>query len=298
MTIEACVTEVMGLRTGYLVAGSGPALVLLHGDGENRSDWQWVLPELARSHRVYAPDLPGAGATEPPLVPASVAVYARFVAAFLDTLGIREAVIVGHSLGGLVALLVAAADPARVTALVLVDSAGLGRAINPALIGLVTPLYGDYAIGWASTPPGALQRAAWRSALLFSRPQETPQAWLDEQCHLAQQPGFLRAALAALRAQVSLVGQREVVLDRLAALGMPTLVLWGVDDRIVPVQHGRRAVEQLPRGQLALIPDCGHIPHVERPTRWLAAVRPFLDTLAPRRATSPRCYRQPPPTPR
>lgn len=293
MTFEACVADVMGLRTGYLVAGSGPALVLLHGDGENRSDWQWVLPELARTHRVYAPDLPGAGTTEPPPVPASPAVDARFVAAFLQTLGIREAVIVGHSLGGLAALLVATADPTLVTALVLVDSAGLGRMINPAMIGLVTPPYGDYAINWASTSPGALQRAAWRSALLFARPQQIPAAWLQEQYDLAQQPGFLRTALDALRAQIGLEGQREVMLDRLATLRMPTLVVWGAEDRIVPPRHGQRAVERLPRGQLALIPRCGHIPHVERPERWLAAVHPFLDALAPRRSASPRRYRQP-----
>lgn len=293
MTFEACVADVMGLRTGYLVAGSGPALVLLHGDGENRRDWQWVLPELARTHRVYALDLPGAGTTEPPPVPASPAVDARFVAAFLQTLGIREAVIVGHSLGGLAALLVATADPALVTALVLVDSAGLGRTINPAMIGLVTPPYGDYAISWASTSPGALQRVASRSALLFARPQQIPTAWLQEQYYLAQQPGFLRTALDALRAQIGLEGQREVMLDRLATLHMPTLVVWGAEDRIVPPRHGQRAVERLPRGQLALIPRCGHIPHVERPERWLAAVRPFLDALAPRRATTPRRYRQP-----
>jgi pimeloyl-ACP methyl ester carboxylesterase len=124
--------NVRGQPVHYLTSGEGPPLVLLHAFGDNALDWSWVLPALARGLRVYAPDLPGIGdgrILEDP----SPDFFASFVVAFLDTIGVERASIVGNSYGGLVALRLALTDPARVSALSLVGSAGLGRAINPAL---------------------------------------------------------------------------------------------------------------------------------------------------------------------
>jgi pimeloyl-ACP methyl ester carboxylesterase len=130
--VEAQTVEIDGLSIRYLAAGEGPPLVLLHGAGDNSLDWRWVLPALARKHRVYAPDLPGSPDSARPAADYSPAFFERFVASYVDALGIGRATFVGNSLGGLVAFRLALSEPTRVTALVLVDSAGLGSAVNPA----------------------------------------------------------------------------------------------------------------------------------------------------------------------
>jgi pimeloyl-ACP methyl ester carboxylesterase len=163
-----------------------------------------------------------------------------------------------------------------VGSLVLVDSAGLGRSATYALRSLTAPGYGELAIAWAKTPPGAAARAWSKAQLLFAHPQLAPAPWSAEQYRLARLPGFLEAALAALRAQLDLGGQREVLLDRLPQLEIPTLVVWGARDRVFPHSQARDAVSRLPNGSLALIPDCGHMPHVECPDRFVAALDEFF----------------------
>ena len=270
--------EVGGLPTRYLEAGEGEPLVLLHALGESGSDWRWVIPGLARTHRVYAPDLPGFGLGAKPAADYSPAYFERFAAGFLDALGLRHAAVAGNSLGGLVALRLALSEPSLVGALILVDSAGLGRSATFALRSLTVPGYGELALAWAKTPPGAVWRTWSKAQLLFAHPHLAPSAWTEEQYRLARLPNFLEAALSALRGQLDLGGQREVLLDRLARLEMPTLVIWGARDRVFPPAQARDAVARLPEGSLALVPDCGHMPHVERPDRFVAVLEEFLGT--------------------
>ena len=281
VTIDEREIAVAGLPAHYLVAGEGPPLLLLHGDGESAHDWRRVLPGLARTHRVVAPDLPGFGGSAKPPGDYSPASFARFAAALLDALEIERATVVGNSLGGLVALRLALAEPGRVSALVLAASAGLGRAVSPLISSLTWPVYGELAIAWARTPLGARQRAQGRGTLLFGRPERVPDDWVAEQARLARRPGFLEAALTALRATTGPTGQRDVVLDRLPSLTMPTLVVWGERDRVFPLQQAREAVARLPHGRLALLPDCGHLPPVECPDAFLAAVAEFLEAETP-----------------
>src|SRR5215208_3315879 len=275
--IEAQTVEVDGLSIRYLTVGEGQPLVLLHGAGDNALDWQWVMPALAATYRVYAPDLPGSPDSARPAANYSPAFIERFVAAFVDALGIGQATFVGNSLGGLIALRLALSEPARVRALVLVDSAGLGSAINPLFTSVNVPLLGEAAMPFWRTRVGAYQRAWGRTALLFAHPpRSVPREWLAEQCRLARSPGYLEAHLTALRALVGPFGQREVMVDRLPSLKIPTLVVWGARDRVFPDSHAREAIAHLPEGSLALIPECGHMPHVEYPDRFLVALDGFL----------------------
>src|SRR5215208_6306350 len=226
--IEEQKTEVEGLPTRYLRAGTmGPPLVLLHGVGDNAFDWRWVMPALASTHRVYALDLPGSGGSAKPLTDYSPAFFTRFVAAFLDTLQIDRATVMGNSLGGLVGLRLALAEPERVTALGLVSSGGLGREVTYVLRSMALPGYGKLAVAWGKKRPGAAQRAVGRAAQIFARPWDAPREWIKEQYRLARLPGFLEAQLATVRAQVGLKGQREVLVDRLAQLERPTILVWG-----------------------------------------------------------------------
>jgi pimeloyl-ACP methyl ester carboxylesterase len=277
MVAEEQNTEVEGLPTRYLTAGTtGPPLVLLHGVGDNAFDWRWVMPALASTHRVYAPDLPGSGGSAKPLTDYSPAFFTRFVGAFLDALGVDRATVIGNSLGGLVGLRLALAEPERVTALGLVSSAGLGREVTYALRSMAVPGYGKLAVAWGKRRPGAAQRALGRAALVFARPRGAPRKWIKEQYRLARLPGFLEAQLATVRAQVGLKGQREVLVDRLAQLERPTMVLWGTRDRVIPYSHAKEAASRLQEGYLELIPECGHLPQVEQPERFVSGLRRFL----------------------
>jgi 4,5:9,10-diseco-3-hydroxy-5,9,17-trioxoandrosta-1(10),2-diene-4-oate hydrolase len=250
--------------------------LLLHALGESALDWQWVLPDLAGTHRVYAPDLPGFGGSAKPAVDYSPAFFERFAGAFLDALEVEHATVVGNSLGGLIALRLALSEPARVSALGLVDSVGLGRSISYAMRAPTLPGYGELSIALGKTPLGAAQRAWLQVPLLFARPDRVPTEWFRDQYRLAQLPGFLEAALTALRAQVNTGGQREVLLNQLPRLEIPTLVVWGASDRVLPTSQAREAVARLNEGTLELIPDCGHLPHVERPDYFIASLNRFL----------------------
>lgn len=203
MVVEEHDIEVGGLPIRYLSAGTGPPLVLLHGAGDNALDWRWVMPTLAATHRVYAPDLPGSPDSARPAADYSSAFFERFVTAFADALGVERATFIGNSLGGLIALRLALSEPTRVNALVLVDSAGLGRAVNPAFTSVNVPGLGEAAIPLWRTPAGAYQRAWARAMLLFARAGRVPRKWLREQRRLAQLPNYLEAHLTALRSQVS-----------------------------------------------------------------------------------------------
>ncbi len=276
MVVEEQKIEVEGLPTRYLTAGGGPPLLLLHGVGDNAFDWQWVMPALASTYQVYALDLPGSGGSVKPLPDYSPAFFTRFAAAFLDALGVERTTVVGNSLGGLIGLRLTLSDPERVAALGLVSSAGLGREVTYALRSLALPGYGKLAVAWGKRRPGAAQRALGRSALLFARPWRVPREWIKEQYRLARLPGFLEAQLATVRVQVGVRGQREVLVDRLLHLKVPTLVVWGTRDRVLPYSQAQEAVSRLPEGALGLIPDCGHAPHVEQPEQFVSSLGEFL----------------------
>lgn len=277
---------VAGIPLRYRQAGSGPPLVLLHGAGDNGFDWEWVMPTLAQSHQVYAPDMPGYGGPAVPSAPISVEFFPRCIGTLLDTLELTSVVLVGHSLGGLGALRYTLDNPGRVAGLVLVSSGGLGREIHSAMRLACIPGYGDVAALWGQAPAGALYRAWSRLPLLFAQPERVPAAWVVEQYQLAQQPGVLNATVDALRAVLDIGGQRVCFLDELHRLTLPTLVVWGERDQVIPVSHAHKAVERLPYGQLAVIPDCGHVPHVERPEQFAAIVSQFLGIVGQEKAVN------------
>ncbi len=269
--------NVNGLTTRYFTAGDyDPPLVLLHGDADSAVDWSWVIPTLANRHRVYALDFPGFGDAAKPNREYSVEFLRQFVGDFLDALGIERAILVGNSLGGLVALRFALLHSEKVAALVLVDSSGLGQVVNPILSLLTVPLYGEAAITMCKVPPNNKLRAWARASLFFAHPSLVPEAWIAEQERMSLLPNFLEATLSSLRDQLNLFGQRQVLLDSLGQLQMPTLVVWGTEDLIFPKEQAQDAVSRLQKGQLALIPDCGHIPHIERPEQFTEALSQFL----------------------
>lgn len=268
---------VRGVDTRYLEAGDGPVVLLLHGHEQNAASWRHVMPALARDRRVIAVSLPGHGDSAPP--PGGYAPsrdLAPSVADFLDALEIGNVDLVGHSVGGAVALHLALADPARVRTLTLVASAGLGRAVNPLIALDTLPGLGEWAIMLSRLPGGHLQRTVLSAAMLFAQPWRVPADFFTEAHALGRRPGQLEASTALARALFSAFGQRDVLLDELDTLTMPTLVVWGTWDLVLPAHHARVAVNRLPHGRLALFRACGHLPHVEQPERFVAELQALL----------------------
>ncbi len=288
MEIKSQRIEVGGLEVHYLSGGPpavhrpDSALVLLHGGGECARAWRWVMPRLAEQFSVLAPDLPGSGESDFVAGRYAAGWYGSFVADFLDAVKIPQAVVIGHSLGGLAAIEMALEDRGeRVRGLALIDSAGLGRELNPALTVMTLPGFGEWCALWALTPVGQLQRLGWRACGCFARPAEIPLPWYCDQFWQGLRPGLLGDQLAVSRCLMNLQGQSEIVLDRLSELRVPALIVWGDSDQIIPVAHADEAARRLRHSRLALIPDCGHMPHVERPKLFLKALESFLGELAP-----------------
>jgi pimeloyl-ACP methyl ester carboxylesterase len=266
-----------GVQLQYLEAGFGPPLLLLHGHEQSAASWRWVTPVLARTHRVLALSLPGHGGSAP-----AVAGYAPgrdlapLVADFLDSLGVGPLHVVGNSVGGAVALRLALADPSRIRTLTLVDSAGLGRDVNPLLALDTLPIIGELAITISRMPGGDVGRTTMSTAMLFAQPSRVPAEFFTEQHALGRRPGQLEASTAMARALFDANGQREVMLARLPELTMPTLVIWGGCDYVLPASQAQAAVDRLPHGRLALFADCGHLPHVECPDRFATVLSEWL----------------------
>ena len=269
-------TTVDGGPAEYLDVGTGPVLVLVHGDGETARDWRWVAPALvAAGYRVVAPSLPGHGVT------AETASYempdlAQWVGRFLDALGIDRATVGGNSIGGLIPIHLALQQPKRVSRLILIDSAGFGNAVNPVL-GLETVrVLGELAIGMVFLPGGPQLRASVRSQNLFAQPLLVPPEWWTDQLRFGGGKPMLKASIACKRAILGASGQYHLVLDRLPELTVPTLIIWGALDKVVPLVQGQRAAKLIPDCRLEVLPLSGHVPHVETPGAVLVPLLRFL----------------------
>jgi 4,5:9,10-diseco-3-hydroxy-5,9,17-trioxoandrosta-1(10),2-diene-4-oate hydrolase len=226
---------------------------------------------------VLALSLPGTGESDLAVGDHAPGNMTPFLAAFLDALGVQPPLdVVGHSAGGAIALRLALADPARIRTLTLVDSAGLGQAVHPLLALDTLPGIGELAIMISRIPGGAVARTGMSTAMLFAQPWRIPAEFIAEHHALGQRPGQLETSTAVARALFGPGGQRQILLDHLPALTTPTLVVWGECDYVLPAHQAQTAVDLLPRGRLALIPDCGHLPHVEQPERFAAVLGEWL----------------------
>ncbi len=276
--------EHVTVRTGghtlsTFLFGQGPPVVLLHGLGASKVSYLPLLPALARRYRVVVPDLPGHGESSKPRAAYTPAYFARAVLALMDQVGADRSALVGNSMGGRVALEVAAAAPARVSAMALLD---------PAAAGLPFPLYARI-LGMLPTGVGAVPVPLRKRAVvfgirrLFADPGRLPRA-----AYLAGADEFIRiyrhgrARVALLSAIRGLMADgSDHFWERMAEVDVPTLILWGGDDRLVPARLGRRLAATLPRARLVVLPGVGHVPQFEVPEETRRLVLGFLDESVP-----------------
>jgi len=271
-----------GYRRAYLVGGEGPALLLIHGIGDSSETWRPVIDRLAEDHLVIAPDLLGHGHSDKPRADYSVAAYANGMRDLLGVLDVDRVTVVGHSLGGGVAAQFAYQFPERCERLVLVGSGGVGRSVSPLLrlaavpgIGLLMPFLGLPPARLASRVAGEVLR---RLGTPLGHDVEEVLRVFDSLPDAQSRHAILRT----LRSGVDWRGQAITMLDRAyLADGIPTLVLWGEHDAIIPPGHARLAHRALAGSRLELFADAGHFPHHQDPARFVALVREFIATTAP-----------------
>jgi pyruvate dehydrogenase E2 component (dihydrolipoamide acetyltransferase) len=253
-----------GRRLRILELGEGGTpVVLIHGFGADLNTWMFTQPVLAERRRTIAFDLPGHGGSDKALAGADAGAFAAVVGDLFDALGLERACLVGHSLGGAVALAFARARPQRVAGLVLIAAAGLGPEIDGAFID------GFVAAQRRREAQEVLRR-------LVHDPQLVSRAMVEDVLRYKRLDG-VGPALEAIAAAWFPGGRQAVALDP-AGLAMPVLLIWGREDRIVPAAHAEALAGRLP---VAILDGAGHLPHMEKSGEVNRLLARFLDGAPP-----------------
>jgi pimeloyl-ACP methyl ester carboxylesterase len=275
-------TVIHGHRVAYRCAGSGPALVLVHGITSTSATWEQVIPYLATEFTVIAPDLLGHGQSAKPRGDYSLGAYASGVRDLMVTLGHESATFVGHSLGGGVVMQLAYQFPERCERLVLVDSGGLGRDVHLLLRSATLPLSEVVLPLLASTRMLGAGRAVGRFVGRLGLRAGTDFAELARGHASLSDPDARAAFVHTLRTIVEPGGQRVNAADRLyLADNVPFMIVWGERDPIIPVAHGRAAHELVPSSRLEVFEDAGHFPHLDQPQRFIDVLLDFVESTEP-----------------
>jgi pimeloyl-ACP methyl ester carboxylesterase len=282
MSFELQETTIHGHRVAYRLAGSGPPIVLIHGITSSSVVWELVGPQLARHHTVLAPDLLGHGQSAKPRGDYSMGAFASGIRDLVLWLGLGPVTVVGHSLGGGVAMQFAYQFPERTERLALVSSGGLGRSVNGLLRAatlpgseLVLPLLAAHRV---LDTGRAVGRALGRVGIQLG----------NDAVEIARghaslgDPESRGAFVQTLRASIDVGGQRVQALDRLyLAEEMPLLIVWGARDRIIPPGHGRRAHKLVGGSRFELFEAAGHFPFLDEPERFVSTLEDWIATTEP-----------------
>jgi pimeloyl-ACP methyl ester carboxylesterase len=279
---DAWQVELHGHPVIYRTAGAGPPVVLIHGMVNSSHHWREVALRLADRYTVIAPDLIGHGDSATPRGDYSLGAHAAVIRDLLTAIGVDGATLVGHSLGGGVAMQFFWQFPQRVQRLVLVSSGGLGREVSPLLRSAALPgasaalravagrrsLAALERVGAALDSRGSARGVYVRAVVRALRPLE--------------RAGSREAFLQTLRSVIDLRGQHVSATDRLYLLGpVPTLIVWGERDHTIPLQHGRSAHEAISHSRFETLPRAAHFPHLEDPEALAAVLHDFIATTEP-----------------
>lgn len=279
---ETRFVEIHGVRQAVVDQGDGDeVLLLIHGMAGSAQTWRAVLPQLAKKYRVIAPDLLGHGQSSKPRTDYSLGAFAVGLRDLLDELGVRSATVVGHSLGGGVAMQFLYQHPEYCRRLVLIGSGGLGPDVGWILRLLAAP--GAEFVMPVIAPPPVLRAGnavrSWLTSVGLRSPRGAEiwnaySSFADSETRVA----FLRT----LRSVVDYRGQSVSALNRLNLReGLPVLAIWGEDDNIIPVDHAYSALQARPDCRLEILPGIGHFAQVEAPFEVIELIDEFISTTDP-----------------
>lgn len=266
----------------YRVAGDGPPIVLIHGMLNSSSHWRSVAQNLANEYTVIAPDLIGHGDSAAPRGDYSLGAHAASIRDLLAAIGIDRATIVGHSLGGGVAMQFFYQFPQRVERLALISSGGLGREVKPMLRTAALP---GVSLALALTiRPRLLGALAQSGARLRDRGVEAG-VYMQAAARALrplQSAGARQAFLHTLRSVIDVHGQRVSATDRLYLLeALPTMIVWGERDNTIPLEHGRAAHQAIPHSRFRTLAGAAHFPHLDDPDGLSELLREFMRETRP-----------------
>ncbi|TPG27405.1 alpha/beta fold hydrolase [Mycobacterium hodleri] len=270
--------ELHGERVAYRDEGSGEVLLLIHGMAGSSDAWRELIPRLAKNYRVVAPDLLGHGQSVKPRGDYSLGAFAVSLRDLLDELGIAQATIVGHSLGGGVAMQFLYQHPDYCERLILISSGGLGSDVGWILRLLSAP--GAEFVLPIIAPSPVLKAGNKIGSWFTSSGMRNPRATEIWRAYSSFSDRPTRDAfLRTLRSVVDYRGQAVSALNRLHVRAeLPTLAIWGEDDEIIPVEHGHAAMAARPGGRLEVLPGVGHFAHVEAPNEVSEIIDDFMRT--------------------
>ncbi|MCH9720808.1 MAG: alpha/beta fold hydrolase [Actinomycetia bacterium] len=275
--------DLHGERLAYVDEGSGEVLLLLHGMAGSSQTWRSVIGPLSRRYRVVAPDLPGHGESAKPRSDYSLGAFAVLLRDLLDELAVTRATVVGHSLGGGVAMQFLYQHPDYSERLILIGSGGLGPDVGLTLRLLSAP--GAELIMPIIAPRKVLNAGERVWSWLRGAGIESPRGeeiWRSYST-FADAP-TRQAFLRTLRSVVDYRGQAVSALNRLnTKTELPIMAIWGDSDAIIPVEHAYAAQQARPDIRLEVLTGVGHFPQVERPAEVIELIEDFL-AAAPRPA--------------
>jgi pimeloyl-ACP methyl ester carboxylesterase len=266
--------ELPGARVNYVEIGEGRPILFVHGISGCWQNWLENLPHFGAGQRAIALDLPGFGASPMPSWPIEMTAYARLLGDFCEKLGIEGATLVGNSMGGLLAVEAATTNPARFERLVLVSAAGIINTWNPQMRATATA-WAWHEFGPAFANRGRAIVSRKRARELVFRPFVRYPRRLREDLLLEQIVNGLKRAEGFGDALLSLIVHDSR--ERLAAIEMPTLIVWGLSDRVVPVAAAASYHRRIPHSRLEIFERTGHVPQLERPLRFNGLLEEFLD---------------------
>lgn len=252
-------TIISGREVRYFVGGKGDPLIIVHGGGDGAGAWTRSAAILSRHFRVYVPDMPGFGLSQPVADEFQLSQFVDFVEQFSSHIGLDRFHLVGHSLGGAVALHYALRSPEKVKRLVLVSSLCLGKEIALWIRAS--------SVSWLISPLGAAAMRLTRTAMNLARRLHAPMELFGQ---------VMRMKLAIGQAVTTAKGQCTVLVDSLPRLAMPTLLIWGNRDAVVPVKHAQAAAGVIPDCQVHIFQGCGHSVYRQKAEEFSSVVSRFL----------------------
>lgn len=285
--IRAESIQLHGHDVSYLRGGEGETLLLVHGIAGSCNTFEPVVEALSQRYQVIAPDLLGHGQSGKPRGDYSLGAHASGLRDLMEVLQIPSATIIGHSLGGGVAMQMAYQFPERCERLVLVSSGGLGPEVTPLLRAATLPGT-DLALSLATSERA---KGVYRKLLSpfgrFNLTAGPSLAHILEHAACLQDPETRHAFIHTVRAVMDLKGQRIDARNRLyLANNIPVMIVWGERDRLIPIKHGREAHEMLPKSRLEVFEGAGHFPHRDDPGRFVEIVLDFVDSSEPARLSA------------
>jgi pimeloyl-ACP methyl ester carboxylesterase len=273
-----------GYKRAYRIAGSGPAILLIHGIGDNSTTWNAIQAKLAQRFTVIAPDLLGHGRSDKPRADYSVAAYANGMRDLLSVLEIERVTVVGHSLGGGVGMQFAYQFPHLVERLILIGAGGVTKDVNVALRLASLPM-GSEALALLRLPlvlPALQTAGRILGKALGTKGLGNDVANVLRILDDLPEPTASSAFTRTLRAVVDWRGQIVTMLDRCyLTQAIPVLIVWGTRDGVVPVRHAWMAHSAMPGSRLEIFEGSGHFPFHDDPARFIDVVQRFIDTTEP-----------------